>query len=142
VPALFTIGYEGSTLPAVIAALRAAGVRHLIDVRAVPLSRKPGFSKRLLCASVEEAGLRYTHLRGLGTPKAGRDAARRGDAATMGRIFRAHMEEPEAQADLARAAALAGAEPVCLLCFERDPAHCHRSIVADLLGRAPVHLMA
>ena len=139
-PPLFTIGYEQSTQDAVLAALRAAGVTHLIDVRAVPQSRKPGFSKRLLCASVEAAGMRYTHLRGLGTPKAGRDAARHGRTAEMHRIFRAHMAEPAAQVDLAQAAALAAAEPVCLLCFERDPAQCHRSIVAELLGRTPVHL--
>ena len=138
---LFTIGYEQSTQDAVIAALRAAGVAHLLDVRAVPQSRKPGFSKRLLGASVEAAGMRYTHLRGLGTPKAGRDAVRHGHPEIMDRIFRAHMAEPEAQADLARAAALAEAAPVCLLCFERDPAHCHRTIVAELLGREPVHLM-
>lgn len=139
-PDLFTIGYEQSTLDAVLDALREAGVTHLIDVRAVPQSRKPGFSKRLLCASVEAAGMRYTHLRGLGTPKAGRDAVRHGRPAEMVRIFRAHMEEPEAQADLARAAEIAAGEPACLLCFERDPAHCHRSIVAGLLGRTPVHL--
>ena len=139
-PTLFTIGYEASTQDAVIAALRDAGVAHLIDVRAVPQSRKPGFSKRLLCASVEAAGMRYTHLRGLGTPKIGRDAVRHGDIAAMERIYHAHMEEPTAQADLARAAAIADEEPACLLCFERDPAHCHRSIVAGLLGRTPVHL--
>lgn len=139
---LFTIGYEQSTQDAVIAALRAAGVTHLLDVRAVPQSRKPGFSKTLLCASVEAAGMRYTHLRGLGTPKAGRDAARHGRTAEMHRIFRAHMEEPTAQADLARAAALAAEEPVCLLCFERDPAQCHRTLVAEMLGRQPTHLFA
>ena len=138
---LFTIGYEQTTQDAVLAALREAGVKHLIDVRAVPQSRKPGFSKTLLCASVEAAGMRYTHLRGLGTPKPGRDAARHGHPEIMHRIFRAHMEDPEAQADLARAAALAAEEPVCLLCFERDPAQCHRSIVAEMLGRKATHLM-
>ena len=138
---LFTIGYELSTQDAVITALREAGVAHLLDVRAVPQSRKPGFSKRLLGASVEAAGMRYTHLRGLGTPKAGRDAVRHGRPAEMHRIFRAHMAEPEAQADLARAAVLAEAETVCLLCFERDPACCHRTIVAELLGATPVHLV-
>ena len=132
---LFTIGYEQSTQAAVIAALQAAGVAQLIDVRAVPQSRKPGFSKRLLCASVEAVGMRYTHLRALGTPKAGRDAVRHGDVAAMQRIYHAHMADPAAQA-----AALAAAAPVCLLCFERDPATCHRSIIAELLGRTPVHL--
>ena len=139
-PALFTIGYQGSTLASVLAELRAAGVAHLIDVRAVPQSRKPGFSKRLLCASVEAEGMGYTHLRALGTPKAGRDAVRHGNVAAMQRIFRAHMQGAEAEADLARAAAIAAEAPACLLCFERDHAECHRTIVAELLGLAAHHL--
>jgi uncharacterized protein (DUF488 family) len=138
---LFTIGYEGSTQPAVIAALREAGVARLIDVRAVPQSRKPGFSKRLLAASVTAAGMQYTHLRALGTPKPGRDAVRHGRPEEMRRIFLEHMQEPAAQAELAQAAALAAEGPVCLLCFEHDPAHCHRTIIAELLGRAPIHLV-
>ena len=139
---LFTIGYEGSTQPAVIAALREAGVARLIDVRAVPQSRKPGFSKRLLAASVTAAGMQYTHLRALGTPKPGRDAVRHGRPEEMRRIFLEHMQEPAAQAELAQAAALAAEGPVCLLCFEHDPAHCHRTIIAELLGRVPIHLVA
>jgi uncharacterized protein (DUF488 family) len=142
-PPLATIGYEGTTIDRVITALREAGVTHLVDVRAVPQSRKPGFSKNLLAGTLAEAGIAYTHLRGLGTPKPGRDAARRGDTATMHRIFTAHMQNPEAQHDLARAAAIARAERACLLCFERDHMQCHRTLVADMLGLMPVrHLLA
>ena len=139
---LFTIGYQGTTVDAVVGALRQAGVTHLIDVRALPQSRKPGFSKRLLGGTVAAAGLHYTHLRGLGTPKAGRDAVRHGDVAAMQRIFRAHMAAPEAQFDLARARDLIGREPCCLLCFERDHTHCHRNIVAEMLGGGARHLVA
>ena len=114
--------------------MRLAGVAHLLDVRAVANSRKPGFSRRQLEAAVEQAGMRYTHLRALGTPKPGREAARRGDAATMRRIFAAHVQSPEPQAELARAVALAGAAPCCLLCFERDHLRCHRDILAGLIG--------
>jgi len=141
VPDLFTIGYEGSIVDNVVAALREAGVTHLVDVRAVPQSRKPGFSKRLLGGTLAAAGIRYTHLRGLGTPKAGRDAVRHGDVGAMQRIFRAHMEEPDAQVDLARAAEIVAAEPACLLCFERDHTHCHRQLVAEMLGRPARHLV-
>ncbi len=140
-PALATIGYEAATIERVVAALLAAGVRHLIDVRAVPLSRKPGFSKRQLAAALDAAGLRYTNLRGLGTPKSGRIAARRGDSATMRAIFAAHLQTPEAQADLALARVIAREAPACLLCFERDPAHCHRLLVAEAMQPpALVHL--
>jgi uncharacterized protein (DUF488 family) len=142
VPDLFTIGYEGSIVDSVVTSLLGAGVTHLLDIRAVPQSRKPGFSKRLLGGTLAAAGIRYTHLRGLGTPKAGRDAVRHGDVGAMHRIFRAHMQAPEALADLARAAEIAAAEPACLLCFERDHTHCHRQIVAEMLGKTVRHLVA
>ncbi len=144
-PGLFTIGYEGTTVDRVLAALREAGVVHIVDVRAVTSSRKPGFSRRQLEAAALEAGLHYTHLRALGTPKPGRDAARRGDAATMHRIFDAHMQAPEPQADLARAAAISREAPTCLLCFERDHLMCHRDILAGLIcagsGARVTHLL-
>jgi uncharacterized protein (DUF488 family) len=131
---LLTIGYEGSTIGAVLDALEQARVGLLIDVRALPQSRKPGFSKRQLAAGLEERGLRYVHLQGLGTPKPGRDAVRAGNIGAMHRIFRAHMESDRAQADLASATDLARSERACLLCFERDHAQCHRSIVAEMIA--------
>ena len=69
---VFTIGYEGATQADVIARLKAAGVRTLVDVRAVAASRRAGFSKTILGESLKAAGIDYVHLRGLGTPKAGR----------------------------------------------------------------------
>ncbi len=134
---LATIGYQGATLDSVVRALLAAGVQHLIDVRAVPRSRKPGFSKRQLEAALGEAGLRYTHLRGLGTPPDGRLAARRGDTATMQRIFRDHMRDDAAQAELSLARTMAAAATCCLLCFEREAGHCHRRLVAEMMTPDP-----
>ena len=69
---IFTIGYEGTTVPEFIAALKQAGVERVIDVRALPLSRRPGFSKSGLKAALEEAGIEYVHLKALGTPADGR----------------------------------------------------------------------
>jgi uncharacterized protein (DUF488 family) len=133
---VLTIGYEATTLNRVIEALRDAGADHLLDVRAVPQSRKPGLSKHLLAASLEAIGIRYTHLRGLGTPKAGRDAARHGDVDGMRRIFAAHLQSAEAVTDLAHAIAITADRKTCLLCFERDHTHCHREIVARLICEA------
>ena len=130
---LLTIGYEGCTIGGVIAALKAAGVSLLIDVRAVAASRKPGFSKRQLAAALDEAGIRYVHLQGLGTPKSGRDAVRAGHPERMVPIFNEHMTSDRAQAELAMAKDLVRDSKACLLCFERDPAHCHRRIVAGLV---------
>ncbi|WP_309645328.1 DUF488 domain-containing protein [Phenylobacterium sp.] len=131
---LATIGYEAATQDAVIARLKDAGVETLIDVRAVAASRRAGFSKTLLAASLAEAGIDYVHLRQLGTPKPGRDAARKGRIAEMTAIFEDHMAEPAAQLELARAKALAAERKVALLCFEADHQGCHRKIVADLIS--------
>jgi uncharacterized protein (DUF488 family) len=143
-PAMFTAGYEGRVQDDLFEVLIAAGARVLLDVRAVPMSRKPGFSKRILAASAEARGLRYVHIQPLGTPKAGRLAARAGHAAEMERIFAAHMATDAAQAGLAQARTEAMAAPVCLLCFERDVHMCHRRIVAELIatatGQRVVHL--
>ncbi len=145
-PELLTIGYEGCTIAEIVAELRAARVSLLIDVRAVPQSRKPGFSKRQLAASLDEQGISYVHLQGLGTPKPGRDAARAGHPERMERIFREHMTSDRAQADLAHARELVRGTRACLLCFERDPMTCHRRFVAEMVaadtGQTIVHLHA
>ncbi len=130
---LFTIGYEGASLADFLATLRAVNIGVLVDVRDVPISRKPGFSKKVLAAHLEDVGIRYLHLPDLGDPKAGRDAARRGDTSTFIRIFRAHLDRGEAQAALGQAVDIASELTACLFCFERDPAGCHRSIVAEAM---------
>jgi uncharacterized protein (DUF488 family) len=124
---IFTIGYEGATQDELVAALQQAGVERVIDVRAVPLSRKPGFSKNILAAGLRDAGIDYVHLKALGTPAAGREAARKGRHAEMERIYAAQLETPEATVQAAQMISLAEEKPSALLCFERDPAHCHRT---------------
>lgn len=132
---LFTIGYEGSTQAEVIGRLKTAGVEVLVDVRAVAASRRAGFSKTLLGQSLKAEGVDYLHLRPLGTPKAGRDAARKGDVATMHAIFNAHMQEPDAEAAFQNLRHVAGQKRVALLCFEAEACGCHRAILADRLAR-------
>jgi len=132
-PTLFTIGYEGATIDAFIDTLAAAGVKTLVDVRAVPLSRKPGFSKRALAAALAERGIGYRHLQRLGTPAEGRNAARAGNTEKMHRVYLDHLEAPDAQAEMAMLIDQARESPSALLCFERNPGECHRSILFDQL---------
>lgn len=126
---IFTIGYEGTTVPELIAALKNAGVERVIDVRALPLSRRPGFSKSPLRGALEEAGIEYLHLKALGTPSEGRTAARAGRHADMARIYAGQLELPEAMAQSAQMLELARERPTALLCMEREPAHCHRTLL-------------
>lgn len=132
---LFTIGYEGATQAEVIGRLKTAGVEVLVDVRAVAASRRAGFSKTLLGQSLRAEGVDYLHLRPLGTPKAGRDAARKDDVATMQAIFNAHMREPDAEAAFQQLRHVAGEKRVALLCFEAEACGCHRAVLADRLAR-------
>jgi uncharacterized protein (DUF488 family) len=136
---LFTIGYEHATAGPFFDALTQARVGLVVDVRAVAASRRPGFSKRQLAAGLDEHGIGYVHLQKLGTPKEGRLAARSGHSGKMLQIFERHLKAPEAQHELDELTALAKASvtrasrPLCLLCYERDPAHCHRQRIADEL---------
>ena len=116
-------------MPDFIAALKTAAVRQVIDVRALPLSRRPGFSKTPLRNALAEEGIGYVHLRALGTPAAGREAARKGRQAELERIYAGQLELPEALAQGAEMVALAAEMPSALLCFEREPAGCHRSLL-------------
>ncbi|KAA9017540.1 DUF488 family protein [Sphingobium limneticum] len=128
---IFTIGYEGTTQPDLIAALQAAGVRLLADVRAVPLSRRPGFSKNILAAGLREAGIDYVGLKALGTPAEGREAARKGHHARLAEIYARQLDLPEAIVQAEQLKDMAAEQPTALLCFERDPSGCHRSLLID-----------
>ena len=132
---IFTIGYEGATMADFLTALKNAGVERVIDVRALPLSRRPGFSKSTLAASLAEAGISYVHLKALGTPKPGRDAAKRGDRAKLEAVYTDQLHLPEAQAQAAQMLELAAEKPSALLCFERDPAMCHRTLLLAVEGQ-------
>jgi uncharacterized protein (DUF488 family) len=131
-----TIGYEGATVPAVLDALREAKVELLVDIRAVASSRRPGCAKTALAANVGSIGVEYLLLRGLGTPAEGRAAARAGKHAEMQKIFLAHLATEVAQAQLETLMSLIrDGRRVCLLCFEADAAHCHRTLVANALAK-------
>jgi uncharacterized protein (DUF488 family) len=134
-PPVLTIGYERATLPALVRGLRGAGADLLLDVRAIAASRRPGFSKRVLGATLEAAGVGYLHLRDLGTPKSGRVAARAGRTDEMRAIFAEHMETPAARLALAEAVEASRAGRVCLLCYEAEAACCHRAVVAEMIAR-------
>jgi uncharacterized protein (DUF488 family) len=137
---LHTIGYEHATPATLVAALREAGVRTVVDVRALANSRRPGFAKRALAAALEEAGIGYLHERALGTPAGGRAAVRGGRPEAMKPIFLRHLAGVEEQAALAALKDRAAREPICLLCLEADPAHCHRTLVAEAVGLPVEHL--
>jgi len=140
---IFNIGYEGSDIRDFMATLSAAKVRKLADVRALPLSRKRGFSKNSLREALEAQGITYLNFRDLGDPKAGRDAARAGHLALFRAIYGSHLQSQAAQLALKELAREARDDATCLMCFERDPENCHRTLIlAALKGFETVDLFA
>lgn len=137
---LFTIGYEQAKPAAVLTELKRAKIELLVDTRAVAASRRPGFSKKVLAAALDDEGIGYLHLQKLGTPAQGRQAARAGDRNTLWKIYDKHIEKPEPQAALAKLVSLIkSGKRIALLCYCRDPKTCHRSrIVANVKKRLRV----
>jgi len=137
---LYTIGYEGRALADVLGTLKDNKIGLVVDVRALPLSRKRGFSKKALAAALAGDGIAYAHRVALGTPKPMRARYKRDhDFAALRVAFDAYLEGQTHS--LLELVDLVKGKRACLLCFEADPALCHRSLVADAaqrLGGPPV----
>src|ERR1700687_4348155 len=131
---LFTIGYEQTPGKAVLDELEHGGVKLLVDGGAGAASRRPGFSKNQLAAGLDQRGIAYLHLRGLGTPKDGREAARSGKFDALHKIYAAHLKTPQAKEELDELSSLVmKSGPVCILCYERDHTQCHRQWIAEII---------
>ena len=138
---VFTIGYEGTDIDRFVATLKAVGVHVLADVRAVAISRKKGFSKKSLKSRLEKEGITYLHFQALGDPKSGRQAARDGRFDDFREIYTTHFLTSEAQTALGQLTDVSSHSPTCLMCFERDPKHCHRRIVASAMRLTKLHVI-
>lgn len=130
---IVTIGYEGASLSDFLAALRTAGVDHVLDIRELPISRRRGFSKTALADALAAAGIAYTHERALGSPRELRHQLR--NDGNLERFFVDFREYLATQQALLKALADTLTGTVALLCYERDHAECHRSVVATALAR-------
>ncbi|TCN34082.1 DUF488 family protein [Sinorhizobium americanum] len=138
---VYTIGYEGTDIERFVQTLTAVGIDTVADVRAVPLSRKKGFSKNSLREHLESAGIKYLPMQELGDPKEGREAAKAGDYDRFRTIYSGHVNQPESIAAIEKLAAASEEQAVCLLCFERDPKTCHRLIVGERMGAFGYEMM-
>lgn len=133
---IFTVGYEGTDIDRFLSTLAAVGVERVADVRAVPISRKKGFSKTILSQRLADRGIEYRHFVKLGDPKPGREAARAGLYDDFRRIYGGHLASAGAQEQLCELADFSSQYATVLLCFERAPAECHRTIVANSLSES------
>jgi len=140
---IYTFGYEGLSLESFIARLKLASIKAVLDVRINPISRKPGFSKKAFAAALDDAGIRYSHIRSMGCPKPIRDRYKQdNDWDVYTRDFLDYLEGQEDS--IIDVAECAQELSTCLVCFEADFNRCHRSFVARAAaksaGLSVVHL--
>jgi uncharacterized protein (DUF488 family) len=128
---LFTIGYEDRNIAEFIMRLQRNGVETLIDVREIPISRKPGFSKSRLSKHLETANIKYIHIRELGSPKIlRRELDMEKD---YNRFFEKFGKYLNTQINILKSLykEIISNEISCLMCMEREPSYCHRMLVAE-----------
>lgn len=130
---IHTIGYERASFPDFAATLVGADVTSVIDVRAAPHSRRREFAFKHLGPELAAYGIGYESWPALGTPAEGRAAAKRGDMVSFGRIFEAQLASDAGQAALDVLVERMPRETLCLMCYERDPAQCHRTLIVERL---------
>lgn len=133
---IFTIGYEGRAADGFVGDLADSGIELLVDVREMPVSRKPGFSKSALRTLVEEAGIGYVHFRSLGSPTDARKRLKAGGdfedfVEDYGSHLRLHPYELHELAHL-----ILSGKRAAIMCFERDHTQCHRSLLVGALFEA------
>ncbi len=132
VPCLFTIGFEGREAPEFFARLKENNITLLLDIRQNPNSRKPGYSKKALTASCAGHGLGYEHMVSLSAPKALRVEVQCSRDYSL--LRRGYTECLAGRGEALQALQnKVASETVCLLCYEKDPSACHRSILAGVL---------
>jgi len=131
---LYTIGYEGRTVENLISKLRSKGITQLVDVREKPISRKKGFSKNQLKQHLDDFDIKYIHMPELGSPSDIRHEYK--DGGSESSFFKKYAEYVESnEMDQVRLLEeYASAEPTAIMCFESLYCHCHRKVLAKLIG--------
>ena len=142
---IYTVGYEGLDIDSFLSLLAENDIETVVDVREMPLSRKPGFSKKSLASVLNLSGREYVHMVDLGCPKLVRDRYR--EDGNWKRYTEGFMKHLKTQDDaIAELSALAATSNCALLCYEADSNFCHRSMVAsavkDYCGARVTHIKA
>lgn len=137
---LYTLGYEGMTVDEYFGILKQNGVAVLADVRDLPISHKKGFSKAALAEKCVQHDIQYVHHKELGCPKEIRQAYRKDHNWDVFRQKYVPFLQTKTKA-LEELIQIASGKSVCLLCFEADPAGCHRSLICDeIIARHPFQI--
>ena len=144
---IYTVGHSTRTTEQFLALLKAHGIEELVDVRTIPRSRhNPQFGREELAASLQQAGIAYTHLGKLGGLRhASKDSVNLGWQNTSFRAFADYMATPEFTLGLDELTSLAEQKTVAIMCAEAVPWRCHRSLISDaltILGWKVLHIQS
>ena len=123
---IYSVGYQGLTVSGLVERLQQSRIEELVDVRANPASRRPGFSKKKLSESLVAAGIAYRHEAELGNAFRDED-----DFDTAMDLMRSHLAAGEPAAAVARLVAMADGRRIAVLCLENDQRRCHRQVVLE-----------
>lgn len=132
---IYSVGYEGFKAQGLADRLAASGVSAVVDVRLTPVSRKVGFSRKALEATLSAVGIEYVHEGGLGNPQENRDAFRHGSTEEGRERMREVIDNGSRDA-LDRLVERARNRRIAVLCVERDPRRCHRDVITEMVEEA------
>lgn len=134
-PAVHTAGYEGKSVDAFFNDLLKKGIKLIIDVRANPVSRRYGFSKRQFSEIARRLGLDYCHMPKLGIPSEYRTDLT--DFESYQRLLMKYerLMLPKFEKEICDLSKLIKKTPAVLVCVEKDVRCCHRSRLADVVSR-------
>ncbi|RLB95400.1 MAG: hypothetical protein DRH50_04310 [Deltaproteobacteria bacterium] len=134
-PAVYTAGYEGKSVDAFFNHLLKNGIWLIIDVRANPVSRRYGFSKRQFSEIARRLGLDYLHMPELGIPSKYR--VNLSDFDSYQRLMKKYEQEmiPKVGNEIDEVGKLMMKTPAVLVCVEKDVRCCHRSRLAVAVSR-------
>lgn len=135
---LIGVGYEGLTISEYIQVLRDLQVSTLVDVRLNATYRKPGFSKTRLKGYLADAGIPYLHYRELGNPKDNRkgfwdDPSTGSHVQSVNHFKNLILCDDYKVSLLKNLKNMSQCENVALLCYEKAPEKCHRTVLIELI---------
>jgi hypothetical protein len=128
------VGYEGKTAPDFIKVLKDNNIELVVDVRAMPLSRKKGFSKGVLAETIKQSGIGYKHTPALGAPKEIREKLHKNwDYKTFFKEYKDHVKDSGRLDELNEVEKMAKGCRLAIMCFEKEHERCHRQVLIEML---------
>jgi uncharacterized protein (DUF488 family) len=124
-PTIFTIGHSNHSLEEFLALLKRHGIATLADVRSSPYGRLEYFNREIISAELKAAGIDYIFMgRELGARREEAECYQNGMA-----VYEKVAETPAFREGLIKLGKLASTSQLAIMCAEKEPLDCHRTIL-------------